>query len=74
MVHLDHFHTNFSWFFSGSSGAYYLPDVDMRLTSKLPMQYRSVVPSTTSPLPAMVGSADHLVSNMYTVNEVIRKR
>jgi len=58
---------------SGSSGAYYLPDVDMRLT-KLPMQYRSVVPSTTSPLPAMVGTADHLVSNMYTVNEVIRKR
>lgn len=56
---------------SGSAGAFYLPDVDMRLT-KLPMQYRAVVPSTTSPLPVM-GPTD-FVSNMYTVNEVIRKR
>jgi len=60
---------------TAGSGAYYLPDVDMRLTSKLPMQYRSVVPSTTSPLPVMgPASAADLVSNMYTVNEVIRKR
>ena len=55
---------------SNSSGAYYLPDVDMRLTK---LQYhRTVVPSSTSPLPIM--SPAEIVSNMYTVNEVIRKR
>ena len=42
----------------------------MRLT-KLPLQYRSVVPSTTSPLPVMTND---VMTNMYTVNEVIRKR
>ena len=57
-------------FFFLGSGAYYLPDVDMRLT-KLPLQYRSVVPSTTSPLPVMTND---VMTNMYTVNEVIRKR
>lgn len=45
----------------------------MRLTK---MQYRTVVPSTTSPLPSVMGPAStaDLVANMYTVNEVIRKR
>jgi Sec7-like guanine-nucleotide exchange factor len=44
----------------------------MRLT-KLPMQYRTVVPSTTSPLPSVMGS-EVVSNNIYTVNEVIRKR
>ena len=62
--------SNTVFFFFLGSGAYYLPDVDMRLT-KLPLQYRSVVPSTTSPLPVMTND---VMTNMYTVNEVIRKR
>ena len=44
----------------------------MRLTKLQYHRTAAVVPSSTSPLPIM--SQAEIVSNMYTVNEVIRKR